>query len=219
MQKKLAFILLSSVIILGGLLVGCSAKPETGSSEDAVSPKADEKFSNWLKEDARSSLISAIDRDYRELTIITGSLNQIHSSAFPHFTLGKTIGALETSLFTQNYIYKRLEGNLNISGEMKRDFLPPGLMNTLHNNETVLNHLYENIFKPWNEYQKEPNQKLAVEQRKVENQVVKEMNDLTKAYENLVKAVNSNSNTSIQELILKIDEIHVNLKQLYYPVS
>ncbi|WP_418790006.1 hypothetical protein [Phosphitispora sp. TUW77] len=139
-SNKKVFAILFVVALLIFLLPGCSR-------EDKTVVNAGE----FLRNDARKSLQSAYVEEYTRITIIRGALNKYIVNPDNPKYLGVVIGALEATVFPEDYELKRFTQLENISAEMRKEIISQPLLDITIKTRTVLNHIYSAVFKPLSE--------------------------------------------------------------------
>ncbi|AVX20790.1 hypothetical protein SAMN02745885_02144 [Carboxydocella sporoproducens DSM 16521] len=187
------------------LLSGC-AKGSTISGYDQ----------SWLAADAREGLQAAWERDYRLLSIVAGNINRLRSSDQPAWILGKATGALEAFIYTEEQEYQRLDENRNISVEIKKELVTPGLLSQLLQTRAVLTHIKQDIFEPWSQSLL-TNQALTVEQEKTIEQTKELLQKLTDIYEKLADEWEKMNGSQRQELVQELGQVQEQLQKLSYP--
>ncbi|HEX3030775.1 MAG TPA: hypothetical protein VHS59_00810 [Bacillota bacterium] len=208
------------VMLLGLLMVfvnGCGDKAKDGSA-NVISSSDNPQYQSWLRADAREGFNKAIERDYRRLTVISGSLNRLNSSDHPEIELGKALGAIEASTFVTESEYTRLDNNINITPEMKKEFIPPGLLNVLYKNHKMMDHVYHDILKPYEELIKNKQQQ-TVAQEKVIFQTRAILMKVTEIFSRLTASGKDLSSTDAEGLVTQLDKAQSELMGIFYPIQ
>lgn len=203
--------------LLGLFITGCSTNSDRKLS-DQSSNIDQAQYETWLKEDARDGLKAAIDRDYRRLTVISGSLNKLRSSSHPELTLGTVLGATESTIFIKEFEYRRMDNNLNLPAEIKKEIAPAGLLNVLTKNQQILEHTYRDILKPYTELVVQE-KALSVGQEKSLDKTIDLLLGITQTYGRLSQ---NSKNTSIEEVevqVRELDKLQTQLGGVYFPVK
>lgn len=217
MKKTIAA--LAALLVAASLLSGCTqARSVSNSADGANSVPKESQYAAWLKADAAEGLKGAIDRDYRRLTIISGSLNKMHSAEHPELVLGTALGALEADIFTEESEYRRMDNNINISPETKRELVQAGLLNVLTKNREVLNHIYQDILKPYSEKQATA-QQLTVEQERAIDKTTELLAEITQVYGRLSTGRSSMNVAETEGVINQLDKLQSQASSLFFPIK
>ncbi|MHB1167526.1 MAG: hypothetical protein ACYC4E_02810 [Carboxydocellales bacterium] len=214
--KKPKVMPITVILLLSGLLVsGCT---NMGSQGDKSSKRDQAQYELWLKEDANNGFDDALSRDYRRLTIISGSLNKLRSSDHPELTLGTVLGATESTIYIKESEYKRLDNNFNISGEMKKAIAPAGILNILNKNQKILEHVYKDILKPYAD-KLVMKQALTVQQEKSLDQTIDLIQGITQTYSRLSQNHKDMSVEEVETLVRDLDKLQNQLGSVYFPLK
>lgn len=218
-MKKACILPVTLFILLGLLITGCSNSSGDNSPGSGLnSQKEEPQFEAWLKEDAREAFNAAIDRDYRRMTVISGSLNKLRSSDHPELVLGTVLGATESTIFISESEYKRMDNNINLPAAVKKELAPAGLLNVLTKNYLVLEHTYRDVLKPYAE--KVANkQALSVAQEKSLEKTIDLLLGITQYYRSLSEDRKNMSVEEVQLLVRELDKLQTQLGAVYFPVK
>ncbi|MDA8213240.1 MAG: hypothetical protein M0021_15375 [Clostridia bacterium] len=219
-MRKISTLLVALFILFGLFFItGCSNI--SGRTPPGTSPgsKIDEaQFELWLKLDAIEAFNAAIDRDYRRLTVISGSLNKLRSSDHPELVLGTVLGATESTIFIKESEYRRMDNNINLPAAVKKELAPAGLLSVLNKNHLVLEHTYRDVLKPYAE--KVVNkQTLSVGQEKSVDKTVDLLLGITQYYSRLSQDRKNMSVDEVESLVRELDKLQTQLGAVYFPAK
>ncbi|MDA8234613.1 MAG: hypothetical protein M0Z31_07450 [Clostridia bacterium] len=207
MKQFVKFLAIWSLLFLGGCI---DRTVNTDNPKNSLDPQMTQE---WLTNDAHIAFEEALKGDYTRLTIIAGSLKKLPSTNDKEGTLGVALGAIEATVFSTPYEYRRLTDNENIPVEVKKDLAPPGLLKILNQNHLTLEHIYENILKPLAELQKSNRPLTAVQQKKWDK-ATENIYIITNSYGILSRDNPKASKEEIQTQIIIITKAQNELKRL-----
>lgn len=135
--RSFLFFLALILLIIVPQISGCGSREQ-----------GNQNYQESLKNDAVAGLKNAYAEDFTRITIIRGALYKFAVNPQNPQLLGTTIGAVEATVFPEEYELKRFEQLDNISAEMRKSIISqPMLGITLKKRET-LNHIYNAVLKP-----------------------------------------------------------------------
>jgi hypothetical protein len=102
----------------------------------------------YLKNDAAAGLKGAYAEQFTRLTIIRGALNKYLVSPGNQQHLGTVIGAVEATVFPEEYELKRFEHLENLPAETRKEIISQPMLNITLKTREVLNHIYTAVLKP-----------------------------------------------------------------------
>ncbi len=105
-------------------------------------------FAEALKKDAINSLKSAYAEDFTRISIIRGSLYKFVVNPRNPQNLGVAIGAIEATVFPEEYELQRFNQLENISAQMRKDIISQPMLSITLKKREVLNHIYNSVLKP-----------------------------------------------------------------------
>jgi len=111
-----------------------------------------EETGEFLKNDALISLKSAYGEEYTRLTIIRGALNKYIVNPANAKHLGTVMGAVEATVFPEEYELKRFTQLENLPAEMRKDIISQPMLDITYRTRGVLNHIYTAVLKPLSEH-------------------------------------------------------------------
>jgi len=133
--RKIA-VLITGCFLFIAVLTGCSEEPKTENPEQ------------YLKNDAVLGLKKAYAEDFTRLTIIRGGLYKFVVNEDNPQHLGTAIGAVEATIFPEEYEFVRFQRLENMSAEMRKQIISQPLLDITLNKREVLNHIYNAVLKP-----------------------------------------------------------------------
>ncbi len=135
--KNAVLFFVSMLLIIMPLITGCGSG---GAGK--------QNYEDSLKNDAVAGLKGTYAEDFSQLTIIRGALYKFIVNPQNPQHLGTAIGALEASVFPEEYELKRFDRLDNMTAEMRKEIISqPLLAITLKKRET-LNHIYNAVLRP-----------------------------------------------------------------------
>lgn len=130
-------LLLTALIVMIPVIGGC------GTSDSA---KLD--YAEMLKNDARAGLKGKYAEDYTRLTIIRGALYKYSVNPQNSGLLGTVMGAMEATMFPEDYELKRFDQMANLSATMRKEIISQPMLAITLKKRDVLNHIYNAVLKP-----------------------------------------------------------------------
>lgn len=132
------YIYICIFLLITVFLSGCST----------VTPDDNIDLRQALIEDARKNLKASISEDFTRLNIIKGSLGKFLVNRNNPQYLGAAIGATEAMIFPEKYEIVRLTKMIDISAEIKKDIIAQPMLDIIHKNREVMNHIYISVLQP-----------------------------------------------------------------------
>lgn len=105
-------------------------------------------YQEMLKNDALTGLKSAYAEDFTRLTIIRGALYKYVVNPQNPQLLGTAIGAVEATVFPEQYELKRFSQMENISAGLRKEIISQPMLNITTKKRETLNHIYSAVLKP-----------------------------------------------------------------------
>lgn len=207
--SKLLYVLIITVLLIS-VVSGCGLSSSPSTTKETTDL-------DDLSADAVVGFRQAITADTQHLNIISGGLKKLHSSSNPELILGKVLGAIEASTYAKSYEYKRLDENINIPVEVKRELVGPGLLTTLNRTYDVLEHVNQNILIPYSE-SLTTKQELSANQEKAVAKSEELMQQLAEGYRRLSQS-EENTREQEQQIIKDITKIQQQLITIYFPTE
>ncbi len=169
-RKIRVSILMAIILIIVPLFSGCS-KPESEK----------QNFEEALKNDAIAGLKGAYAEDFTRISIIKGALYKFVINSSNPQNLGVTIGAVEATVFPEEYELRRFIQLDNISAQMRKEIVSQPMLSITMKKREVLNHIYNAVLKPIS-FNIESGKALTPQQISVLNNLINMLDNLAQNY-------------------------------------
>lgn len=131
------FFLSIALLILIPQVMGCSSN----NSQDY-------DYEQLLLEDATLNLKSTYAGDFTRITIIRGALYKFLINPDNPQQLGTTIGAVEATVFPEQYELSRFDRLENLPATMRKQIISQPMLGITLKKREALNHIYNAVLKP-----------------------------------------------------------------------